>query len=61
MATRNGGLLPGQTPPVYEDISLALFSNGYLAVVSEEDPTIQGYMLTHFREMFEDVEVCGRR
>ena len=47
--------------PVYEDISLALFSNEYLAVVSEEGPTIQRYMLVHLREMLEDVEVSRWR
>ena len=43
--------------PVYEDISLALFTSGYLVVVSEEGPSIKEYMLVHLREMFEDVEV----
>ena len=47
--------------PVYEDISLALFSNRYLAVVSEEGPTIHGHMLVHVREMFENVEMYGWR
>ena len=46
-------------PPVYEDISLPLFSNRYLSVVSEETPVIQGYMFTHLRQIFEDVEVYG--
>ena len=52
--------LQGKTT-VYEDISLALFSNGYLSVVSEETPSIQGYMLIHLRQIFEDVDVYGLR
>ena len=44
---------------VYEDISLALFSNGYLSVVAEETPVTQGHMLVHLRQIFEDVEVYG--
>ena len=46
----------GKTP-VYEDISLALFSNGYLSVVAEESPVTPGYMLVYLRQIFEDVEV----
>ena len=42
---------------MYEDITLTLFANGYLSVVSEESRSIQGYMLTHLRQIFEDVEV----
>ena len=44
-------------PPVYEDISLPLFSNGNLSVVLEENPVIQVYMLTHLRQIFKDVAV----
>ena len=44
---------------MYEDMSLALFTNGYLAIVAEEGAPIKEYMLTHLQELFEDVNVCG--
>ena len=35
--------------PVYKDMSLALFSNGYLTnVAGENSPVIKDTMLTHF-------------
>ena len=45
--------------PVYADMSLALFSNGYLAIVAEENVAVKEYMLSHLQELFEDVEVYG--
>ena len=41
---------------VYKDMSLALFSNGYLTIVVED---VKDIMLRHIRELFEDVEVYG--
>ena len=38
--------------PVYEDMSLALFANGYLAIVAEEGGPIKDYMLSHLQELF---------
>ena len=43
--------------PVYEDMSLALFTNGYLAGVADEGASIEDYMLSHLQEFFENVEV----
>ena len=39
-------------------MSLALFANGYLAVVAEEGASIKEYMLSQLQELFEDMEVC---
>ena len=33
--------------PTYEDMSLALFTYGYLAIMTEEGPLVKGYMLYH--------------
>ena len=40
-------------------MSLALFSNGYLAIVAEESNSVKDIMLRHLQELFEDVEVYG--
>ena len=45
--------------PVYKDMSLALFSNGYLAIVVGESSPVQDTMLRHLQELFEDVDVYG--
>ena len=45
--------------PVYEDMSLALFTKGYLAIMVEECASVKKYMLGHLGELFEDVEVYG--
>ena len=43
--------------PLSKDMSLALFSNGYLTIVAgENSPVIKDTMLRH---LFEDVEVYG--
>ena len=34
-------------PPVYSDMSLALFTNGYLSVAMEESVVIKEYMTVH--------------
>ena len=46
----------GQSP-VYSDMSIALFTNCYLAVVAEEAVEIKAYMLVHLQQLMEDVEV----
>ena len=48
----------GQAPN-YLDMSLALFPNGYLAIVAEESVVVKEYMLTHLQELFEDIEMYG--
>ena len=45
--------------PVYKDMSLALFSNGYLAIVVEESNSVRNIMLMHLQELFEDVKIYG--
>ena len=41
---------------VYNDMNLVLFSNGYLTIVAgENSPVIKDTMLTHLRELFEEV------
>ena len=45
--------------PIYEDMSLALFTNGYMSIVAEEGASIRECMLGHLRELFEDVDVYG--
>ena len=42
---------------IYEDMSLVLFANAYLAIVSAESAVMKGHMLVHLQELFEDVEV----
>ena len=48
-------------PPVYSDMSLALFTNGYFSVAVEESVVTQKYMYVHLQELMEDVEVSGWR
>ena len=48
-------------PPVYSDMSVALFVNGYLAVVEIEFMPVKEYMMVHLQEMMEDVELYGWR
>ena len=47
--------------PVYFDMSIALFTNGYSAVVTGESMSNKKHMLIHLQELMEDVEVYGRR
>ena len=47
--------------PVYEEMSLAMFANGYLGIVAEEGSPIREWMLTHLRVLFEDIDVYGWR
>ena len=42
--------------PVYE-MSLSSFANGYLGIVAEEGSPIREWMLSHLRELFNDVDV----
>ena len=44
-------------PPVYSDMSLALFTNGYLSVAVEESVATKEYMYVHLQELMEDIEV----
>ena len=46
-------------PPVYSKMSLALFVNGYLMVVSEESKDIKAILLHHLQELTEDTEIYG--
>ena len=43
--------------PVYEEMCLAFFSNRYLGIVAEVGSPINEVILTHLREVFEDVDV----
>ena len=43
--------------PVYKDMSLALFSNGYLTIMAVESSPVKDIMLRHLQELFEDVDV----
>ena len=46
-------------PPIYLDMSIALFTNGYLGVAAAESGPIREYMLEHLQELMEDVESYG--
>ena len=43
--------------PVYKDMSLALFPNGYLVIVVKKSNAAKDIMLRHLQELFKDVEV----
>ena len=58
MATQDGAFFSGKAP-VYENMSLVFFANGYLAIMAAEGASVQGYMLIHLQELFEDTEVYG--
>ena len=46
--------------PVYEELSLAAFTNGYLGLMAEEKGSpVGGVMLTHLRPLLQDVDVYG--
>ena len=48
--------------PVYEEMSLASFTNGYLGIVAEERGSQTGeMMLRHLRALLQDVDVYGWR
>ena len=40
-------------------MSLASFANRYMGIVAEAGSPIKEWMLTHLRELFEDVDVYG--
>ena len=40
-------------PPVYSDMSLAWFVNGYLTVLAEEDEDKKSILLQHLQELME--------
>ena len=42
---------------MYKDMSLAVFANGYFAIVVMESSAVKDTMLRHLQELFEDVEV----
>ena len=46
-------------PPIYLDMSLALFTNEYLCVAAAESGPVREYMLEHLQELMEDVESYG--
>ena len=48
-------------PPAYEEMSLALFINGYLSILAEELDIQKSLMLQHLKELVDDTEVYGRR
>ena len=48
-------------PPVYGEMSLALFINGYLAILAEEADTNKSHVLSHLQELMENSEVYGWR
>ena len=46
--------------PVYEELSLASFTNKYLGIVAEEKGSLMGeVMLTHLRALLQDMDVYG--
>ena len=46
--------------PVYEELSLAAFTNGYLGLMAEEKGSPMGVvMLTHLRTLLQDVDMYG--
>ena len=45
--------------PVYKDMFLALFSNGYLTIVVGESSPVQDTMLRHLQRLLEDVDLYG--
>ena len=47
----------GQAPVYNANMSLASFSNGYLAIVVEESVAINIYILSPQQELFKDIEV----
>ena len=42
-------------PPIYLEMSLALFTNGYLCVAVEESVAVRDYMYEHLQELMEDI------
>ena len=44
---------------VYDDMSIALFVNGYLIILGEECNEVKGFMLAHLQEAMEDADVYG--
>ena len=48
-------------PPVYSDMSLAMFVNVYLTVLVEEDKDKKPIVLQHLQELMEDSEIYGWR
>ena len=48
-----------EQPPIYTNMSLVLFTTGYLSVAKEESVVIKEYMYNHLQELMEDVEVYG--
>ena len=45
--------------PIYTDMSLALFTNGYLSVAAEKSVVIKEYMYNHLQELMKDLAVYG--
>ena len=60
MATQSGITIQGQ-PPVYSDMSIALFMNGYLTVLAEQAKDNNPFLLHHFQEFMEDAEIYSWR
>ena len=46
-------------PPVYGELSMALFTNGYLSVLAAEMDINKAHMCCHLQELMEDAEVNG--
>ena len=46
-------------PPVYREMSLALFVNGYLTVLSEESEDNKPILLQHLQELMENSGIYG--
>ena len=48
-------------PPIYSDMCISLFVNGYLVVVAIASMSVKEYMMLHLQEMMEEVELYGWR
>ena len=46
-------------PPIYPDMSLALFTYGYVSLAAVKSVVIKEYMYNHLQELMENIEVYG--
>ena len=46
-------------PPIYADMSFALFTNTFMCVAAAESVVVKDYIYSHLQELMEDVEVYG--
>ena len=48
-------------PPVYSDMSIALFMNGYLTVLAEKAKDNKPFLLQHLQELMEEAKIYSWR